>query len=348
MHKEAMAMVIAWPETTARGDDRWYSVLKNMGLVKNLNFKVGHAAIVLIDKDTGILYYYDFGRYITPRGKGRARSCDTDPKLELTTKATIENGKILNLEEILLEMDVKKEATHGLGPMYFSITDHLDFRQSKQEADKWVLIGSTPYGALAKGNNSCSRYVWQVFKAGKTKKTPDKWTSYLPHETLFPSPMSNVVNATSKRELFIYDNKRLKKIVMNRWRSLLFFIQQVGHSFHPVKSKQLPDDQHLGYINEPVRPVNIPAEAQWLGGIGEGAWYHLEIEKGICITSRFNHKGELEYKKRGAVKKDHLRYDDHQFQYDSHYLFTTLSIKGQIVRLHKIHSNEFILNEHST
>src|SRR5690606_37212384 len=145
MHKEGISIVIAWPDTTARGDDRWYSVLKNIGLVKNLNFKVGHAAIVLIDKDTGILYYYDFGRYIAPRGMGRARSCDTDPKLLLTTRAHIKDGNIQNLEEILLEMDVKKEATHGKGPMYFSITDHIDFRKSKKEADKWVLIGSTPY-----------------------------------------------------------------------------------------------------------------------------------------------------------------------------------------------------------
>ncbi len=348
MYKEGMSMVIAWPDTTARGDERWYSVLKNIGLVKNLNFKVGHAAIVIIDKETGILYYYDFGRYIAPRGMGRARSCDTDPKLELTTKASIVDGKILNLEEILLEMDVKKEATHGKGPMYFSITDHIDFRKSKKEADKWVLIGSTPYGALAKGNNSCSRYVWQVFKAGKTKKTSDKWTSILPPETLFPSPMSNVVNASGKREVYIYDNKKLTKIVMNRWRSLRFFIQQVGHSFHPVKSKQLPNDQHLGFIKEPLRPFNIPAEAQWLGGIGEGAWYHLEIEKDFCIISRFNHNGELEYKKRGTAKNEQLRFESHQFQYDSHYLFTTLAIDGRIIRLHKIRSNEFILNEHST
>ncbi len=345
MHKEGISIVIAWPDTTARGDDRWYTVLKNLGLVKNLNFKVGHAAIILIDKASGILYYYDFGRYITPRGMGRARSCDTDPKLELTTRATIENGKILNLEEILLEMDVKKEATHGMGPMYFSIIDHTDFRKSKQEADKWVLIGSTPYGALAKGNNSCSRYVWQVFKAGRTQKTPDKWTSRLPHETLFPSPMSNVVNASGNREVFIYNERKLEKIVMNRWRSFVFFIQQVGHSFHPVKSKKLPDDQHLGFINEPLKPLNIPAEAQWLGGIGEGAWYHLEIEKDYCLTHRYNHKGELEYTKKGVLKNETFNLESHQFQYDSHYLFTTLLIQGRVIRLHKIHSKEFILNE---
>lgn len=346
MHKEGMTMVIAWPETTARGDDRWYAVLKNLGLVKNLNFKVGHAAIILVDKQTGVLYYYDFGRYISPRGMGRARSCDTDPKLELTTKAVIENGKILNLEDILLEMDVKKEATHGNGPMYFSITDHIDFRKSKQEADRWVLIGSTPYGALAKGNNSCSRYIWQVFKAGLTAKTPSKWTSKLPHETLFPSPVSNVVNATVSREVFIYNDRKLKKIVMNRWRSLRFFVSQVSHSFHPLKSKELPDDQHPGFIAEPQRPLNIPLDAQWLGGIGEGAWYHLEIKNEYCFTSRFNHKGELEYKKMGLLRNENISVESYQFLYDSHYLFTTLSVEGQIIRLPKVHNNEFIVRKY--
>lgn len=335
MYKEGIAMVIAWPETTARGDDRWYTVLKNLGLVKNLNFKVGHAAIILVDKHTGILYYYDFGRYISPRGMGRARSCDTDPKLELTTKAVIEEGNILNLEDILLEMDVKKEATHGHGAMYFSLVDHIDFRKSKQEADRWVLIGSTPYGALARGNNSCSRYIWQVFKAGMTEKMPTKWTSRLPHETLFPSPVSNVVNAAVNREVFIYKDRKLKKTVMNRWRSLTFFISQVSHSFHPLKSKELPDDQHPGFIAEPLRPLNIPAAAQWLGGIGEGAWYHLEIENDNFYASRFNQRGELDYKKMGSIKNDKSRFGSYQFLYDSHYLFTTLSVEGQVIRLHK-------------
>lgn len=64
-----IAISIAWPDQTARGDERWMSLLKRIGIVKNLNFRVGHAAIVLIERNTGQLRYFDFGRYITPRGR---------------------------------------------------------------------------------------------------------------------------------------------------------------------------------------------------------------------------------------------------------------------------------------
>jgi len=44
-----LAIPIAWPDQTARGDELWMAALKKLGVVKNLNFKVGHAAIVLIE-----------------------------------------------------------------------------------------------------------------------------------------------------------------------------------------------------------------------------------------------------------------------------------------------------------
>ena len=55
--------------------------------------RVGHAAICLINPQTHEVLYYDFGRYITPRGYGRARNKYTDPLLELKTKATFDEHK---------------------------------------------------------------------------------------------------------------------------------------------------------------------------------------------------------------------------------------------------------------
>ena len=45
--------------------------------------RVGHAAICLINPQSNEVLYYDFGRYITPRGFGRARNKYTDPDLAL-------------------------------------------------------------------------------------------------------------------------------------------------------------------------------------------------------------------------------------------------------------------------
>ncbi|WP_039052928.1 DUF6695 family protein [Sphingobacterium sp. T2] len=68
------AIILTWPDATIRGDEKWMMFFKKIGLVKNLNFKVGHTGIVIVNRQTGEMLFYDFGRYITPRGYGRARS----------------------------------------------------------------------------------------------------------------------------------------------------------------------------------------------------------------------------------------------------------------------------------
>src|SRR5690554_2419032 len=95
-----IALPIAWPDQTARGDEKWMRLLKRIGVVKNLNFRVGHAAIVLISRTDGQARYFDFGRYIAPRGYGRARSASSDPRLRLDTRARFDRrtGQLANLE----------------------------------------------------------------------------------------------------------------------------------------------------------------------------------------------------------------------------------------------------------
>ena len=45
-------------------------------------YRVGHAALILVDKDTGTCSYYDFGRYGTPDGYGRVRNPSDDHDLK--------------------------------------------------------------------------------------------------------------------------------------------------------------------------------------------------------------------------------------------------------------------------
>lgn len=344
VENEGTALVIAWPDTTARGDENWLMLLKNLGLVKNLNFKVGHAAIVLMENKTGELFYYDFGRYITPRGLGRARSRDSDPKLKLDQKAEFNSkGNISNLNDIANELEVKKEATHGNGPMFFSVSYNLNFDACKKMADFWVQLGSTPYGAIAKGNNSCSRYVWQVLRAGQ--KPRQLLESIHIHETLFSSPISNVVNACPNRKIYIHEHSILSEIKMNRFKSLSFFIRQLSHNFMSSKSSKLPDDNVIGLIKTPDRPSNLPINAQWLGGIGEGAWYtYTNQNREEIKVSRYDKDGQLEFENSYVFPKE-LFSEEIKIYYDSHFSQTTILINGQPVILEKVQKIEFILNE---
>ena len=61
------AIAIAWPETWCKQSGAWWDNFLNwLGISKNNYFKVGHAALVLIDDKTNKCHYFDFGRYHTP------------------------------------------------------------------------------------------------------------------------------------------------------------------------------------------------------------------------------------------------------------------------------------------
>ena len=313
-----LALVMAWPDQTARGDERWMAILKRLGIVKNLNFKVGHAAMVLIHRKTGSLAYFDFGRYITPRGYGRARSVESDPRLELETRAQIDNhGEIANLKAILDELHQIEDATHGGGRLFFSIAQGLSYTAAHRFANQLVEQGPIKYGAIAAGNNSCSRYVAQVLLAGLANQHPARRRITLP-ESIKPSPMSNVVNASPDRTIYCYHEGELETIRMNRWCSLGFQVDQLLHNFSTGKAKDLPCDKEPGSIAEPRRPKTVPANAQWLGGIGEGAWFILErdVDNNTLIVIKYAADGVEEY--RVACNGNHPINPDMPYQFTYH------------------------------
>ncbi|MEC3879039.1 DUF6695 family protein [Parapedobacter flavus] len=333
-----LALVMAWPDQTARGDERWMAILKQLGVVKNLNFKVGHAAMVLVHRKTGSLAYFDFGRYITPRGYGRARSVESDPRLALETRAQIDNkSRITNLETILDELHQIEAATHGGGRLFFSVAQGLSYEAAHRFATRIVEQGPVKYGAIAIGNNSCSRYVAQVLLAGLVNEQAARRRITLP-ESIKPSPMSNVVNASPDRTIYCYHEGELETIRMSRWRSLGFQVDQLLHNFSTGKSKGLPCDNKPGNIAEPKRPKTLPATAQWLGGIGEGAWFTLEraVDNNTFVVAKYAANGHEEY--RVACSGNHPINPDmpYQFTYHCHHKHHMVTQYGKEIVLETI------------
>lgn len=311
------AIVIAWPDQTARGDEPWMALLKRAGIVKNLNFKIGHAAIVLVNHHTGALSYYDFGRYITPRGYGRVRSAGTDPRLTLHTTAVLsEEGGISNLAAIATELDAMKEATHGGGRMFFSVIDGLSCSIGSAFAASLIREGLIRYGALAPGNNSCSRFVAQTLLVALKRRHPARKFLLFP-ETMKASPMSNVVNASRKRQVYCYDHGELGSYSMNRLQSLLFQAKLITENLRHSGAARLPDDRIPGSLEEPVRPAHLPVHAQWLGGIGEGAWFSLVPDReNIFTVTRYNSRGFTDYHVVGAADKPFFADLPYSFTYN--------------------------------
>lgn len=331
-----LAIVIAWPEIPTRGDERWMKFLKKTGLVKNLHFKVGHAAIVLVNHRNGDLAYYDFGRYVAPLGCGRARSAQSDPRLALISKARTQGeGDIANIREVVDEMHANREATHGAGIMYFSIADSLSFERASAYADKLVSQGPIKYGAIAADCNSCSRFVAQVLLAGWSPRHASRSLLLLP-ESFKPSPMSNVVNARLDRMVYAFDGYSLSRQRISRLKSFVYQARLIGESLSRSKASDFPSDQTRGHVARPIRAPSIPAAAQWLGGIGEGAWYAIEPigdnARQFNVT-RYDAAGSVIYTARYKSETDCQTDGYHQLTFHTEYRFVTVRHRGVTIRL---------------
>lgn len=326
-----IAIPIAWPDQTARGDELWMSILKRVGIVKNLNFRVGHAAIILIEKSSGRLQYFDFGRYITPRGAGRARSAQSDPRLELYTLAEFgKEGQLLNLPEILNELESINEATHGGGRLLCSVCEGVSFARGYEFAEGLVHSGPITYGALAPKNNSCSRYIAQILTHALPKG--DKRI----HKILYPeflkaSPTSNVVNASSNSQVIVFQNGKMEHKRMGRIDSFKFQLRQLYDNFTYSGAKKLGDDTKVGLLEEPPRPISVPDHAQWLGGIGEGRWFALSESESEYLISRYDLDGNIEYAVEVVPDRTFSLKEKYSFSYEIHYRRHTVIQEKQII-----------------
>ncbi len=336
-----LAIILSWPDATIRGDERWMMFFRKIGLVKNLNFRIGHTGVILVENNSGALYYYDFGRYIAPRGLGRARSPFSDPRLRIRSRAQInDKNEIENLEEIAWELEGMQAATQGEGRLFFSVANGLNFTKAKAFADRIVEQGSHPYGAFARGNNNCSRFITRLL-IHASRKYHFFHGLRLP-ESVKSSPLSNVVNTQPDRMIYTFSPELgLIRARMNRISSFLFTIRQLKDNFSTRNAALLPDDRIVRSLYPPKRPASVPEGAQWLGGVGEGAWYVItpsELSAQFDVA-RYTEWGELEY---------HLPFVSQQeidsslpltVEYDSHMLFTTVSQNGRVLRLYALHNS---------
>lgn len=185
-----IAIALAWPETLCKQAGAWYDGLMNtFGFSKNNYYKVGHAAVVLIEKESGNCFYFDFGRYHAPFGHGRVRDIETDHDLEILTKAKFdENKNISNIEQILNEL-AQNEACHGLGTLHASFTN-INFDKAYQNAKSMQEKSPWKYGPFIWSGTNCSRFVRTVILYGEPLFV-EKLKLTIPY-TISPLPIGNV------------------------------------------------------------------------------------------------------------------------------------------------------------
>ena len=189
MNNSATIIALAWPDTKVVCEGKWYDEpMRWVGAIKDGYYNAGHAAFLLINNNTGDIQYFDFGRYHTPMKYGRVRDKITDPDVEIKNKAIINNGVIVNLEEILLERYHNK-ACHGEGRLTASIVKNIDYDKAYEKVKQMQGREAIYYGPFELNGTTCSRLVAQVVLAS-TKDWLTKLMILIPY-TVSATPRSN-------------------------------------------------------------------------------------------------------------------------------------------------------------
>lgn len=273
---DGIILTLAYPETIVSHAEEWYSMfLPYLFVGGKKHIRAGHAALVLIDKTTGVLEYHDFGRYITSSPNGRVRGRETDFELNFPINAEIENGKIKNLDDILKFLATHPKLTHGDGKLYASVCDAIDYQSARTHITKMQEQGFIRYAAFIKQACNCARFVTDSLIAGLTDNTIK--TNLIKSKRFTPSTIGNVVLADTENHTYLVSEDGIvgtfKSTVAKENRR--FFLDTLK-TYKPSLVGTLKPKHN-----------DVKAEhAQWLGGIAAGAWFEI-YDIGSVTTYRF-------------------------------------------------------------
>lgn len=290
--KNSFIIPLAWPDSLVNSSYKSMDpIWKMVRISKHSYYKVGHAAMLLINGDTGEVQYFDFGRYIAPDGYGRIRGVETDPELKFGVKALCEGNQILNFNEILHYVDNNKH-THGEGALYAGIYPGVNFEEVLRIIHQMQSKTLHRYGPFVINGTNCSRFVAQTI--AKIVDAKDRYRFLYPWY-LTPSPLGNIYNCPSK-EMYVVKDSRVSIIKVDK-PAIRFNILREKVFF--TKNDILLDNVDLENrtkFNPKSRPLNISSKAQWLGGTGAGAWHEVLMETEIgLIIKRVQSNGFVDF-----------------------------------------------------
>lgn len=265
MNNTGIILTLAYPETIVMVAKEWYSpLMRYVGIGKKNYLRAGHAALVLIDKTTGVLEYHDFGRYITSEPNGRVRGRETDFELHFPIKAHINNGTIQNLEGILKFLATHPKLTHGDGTLYASVCDEVDYQKARDHITFMQNRHFIRYAAFIKDACNCARFVTGALIAGVIDP---KIRKQLQRSTWFtPSTIGNVILADTQNKTYEISGKGEISIFKSS-------VSKVNRKNFLDKLKEY-EPNFIGTLH-PKHNDEKSSHAQWLEGIAAGAWFEL-------------------------------------------------------------------------
>ncbi|MFT5751454.1 MAG: hypothetical protein ACI86L_000956 [Dokdonia sp.] len=312
-------IVLAFPDTFVKmSDELMCKILPLVGLGTRTHIKAGHAALVLIENATGKAQYFDFGRYVTPPGKGRVRGANTDVELEIPFHAAVsDDGMLANLDQFLVWLDAHPNKTHGSGRLVASLCETICHKQALTYIQQLQQQGSIPYKAFGKEGSNCARFVTETILASTRESHIIK---RLKHNKKFtPSTVGNVEKSASDRLYEVYQG------VITPYNSTALRENLTNYFDRSVPNK----------ISAEAPENLLPDGAQLLSGIGSSAWFHLEkdAKSEKAIVRRFTKSGELDFEGIAEFPKAFEFTKEYRFVYDSNCEYCTLEQGGEQFRL---------------
>jgi hypothetical protein len=318
------AIAIAWPETYCKQPGSWYDEITNLlNISINRFYRVGHAALVLVNIKTQKCYYFDFGRYHAPFKYGRVRSETTDPGLRIETSAKLskDGTRINNFNEILTELQLNHEC-HGEGDLHAAYCK-VSFKKAFRKASQLQKESPISYGPFSRNGSNCSRFVCTSILAGEPAFNFAFRLKYLIYLT--PTPRNNV-------------NALKHKLIVSKP-----FYQPVLRPA-PLKDIRLLKTT----LSEPVKHKNIPYDALWLSGEGAGSWFSIQKHPSNYRITRFSNAGVTECS--GFFRKDDATLFDielpFQFVHLSHCQMVTIRQKDQEIKFTRIEADSSATETH--
>ncbi len=265
MSSTGIILTLAYPDTIVMVAEEWYSpLLRFIGIGKKNYIRAGHAALVLIEKETGVLEYHDFGRYITSEPFGRVRGRDTDRELHFPLKAIIKNNKIVNIDAILEFLATHPKLTHGDGRLVASVCASVNYDAARRYITHMQNRHFIRYAAFMNEATNCARFVTDTLIQSVTntvikKKLEDsKWFT--------PSTVGNVLLSNTEKHCFQVSEAGdvIAYKGSQRKENLTCFIDRLkDHKPNLIGSLK------------PKKVEGLSSKAQWLSGIAAGAWFEI-------------------------------------------------------------------------
>ncbi|MFM1875783.1 MAG: hypothetical protein RL266_1520 [Bacteroidota bacterium] len=155
--------------------------------------------------------------------------------------------------------------------MYASYV-RIDFAGAHVAAKDMQRQGMLPYGPFEKDGSNCSRFVRQIILAGEPN-----WAHALRLEVV---PMITPTTLYPVSALY-------------HWTKVPGCLDEQAEEIKRELSS-LPDSLFREVLTEPLQPLSVPIEAQWLAGESSGSWFKIDKNKLVYSVKRYSAEGTLE------------------------------------------------------